>query len=292
MANSLAASPEFVSGTSERLCSLPLHRPVAMAVLEALLRCPIDVDALPELIGTDPAQAVELLVLANSAAYGCRSRVFTVTEAVGVLGLSYVQRLAAIAVSRSETEDYDQTVVERFWRHSVACGLVCAELSGDFSILPSRAYTLGLLHDIGRLGMLAAFRDGCYTTVTSAANGIGDVLRMEEKLVGMNHCTAGLWLVRAWGLPVSFVDVVGRHHEPLASLDSKPTTLVKIACGLASAAGFGVRLTGPGEKSAIQAGIEGLLGRKVDLIGYAQRVRQTLAAYSSNREGTEESELS
>ena len=47
--------------------------------------------------------------------------------------------------------------VRRCWRHSIACGLIARELAPAYGVSKEKAYTVGMLHDVGRLGMLASY---------------------------------------------------------------------------------------------------------------------------------------
>ena len=49
--------------------------------------------------------------------------------------------------------------VNKFWRYTLACALACRELSQFTSINAAMAYTGGLLHDVGRLALMAAYPD-------------------------------------------------------------------------------------------------------------------------------------
>ena len=101
------------------------------------------------------------------------------------------------------------------------------------------AYTAGVLHDIGRLG-LAVIRPTEYAVLLAKHEGSGaSILPLETELFGCNHCEAGRSLIADWKLPSDFEAIVCDHHSP-RRIDGawSMAELVKISCRLADTAGF------------------------------------------------------
>jgi HD-like signal output (HDOD) protein len=67
-----------------------------------------------------------------------------------------------------------------------------------------------------------------------------EFLDAEAGLLGMNHCKAGLWLARAWGLPRDFCDAAADHHNPTTNPRTPWVTVVGLACRLAHTCGLAV----------------------------------------------------
>jgi len=123
------------------------------------------------------------------------------------------------------------------WRHSRATAIAARWLAPFYRINPEQAYTAGLMHDIGRLGMLSAFPE--YPDLLSSAVGSNqDLLDQEGCSFSTNHCEAGLFLTRIWGLPEEFWDTASQHHAPLTGEIGDRTDLVRLSCLFAQSLGF------------------------------------------------------
>src|SRR5438093_11102097 len=79
----------------ERLCNLPVFRPVAVRLLSELAKGDPSLTRVRDLLNSDPAFSAEILTMANSAYYARHTRVDTVHRAVMVLGLERTRSLAA-----------------------------------------------------------------------------------------------------------------------------------------------------------------------------------------------------
>ena len=123
------------------------------------------------------------------------------------------------------------------WRHSLAVAVVARYLAPSYRIHPDQAYTAGLMHDIGRLGMLTAYPE--YPSLLANASGTDlDLLEQEQKAFTVNHCEAGLWLTRLWNLPDEFWDYTFRHHATVTGEVGDRTDLVRLSCLFAQSLGY------------------------------------------------------
>ena len=106
----------------------------------------------------DPALSAEILRVSNSALYGLSRRVDNVSHAIVVLGTEVVKRLAlTVALGRFSHGFLRNQGLRICWDHSVACALIAEELAQAMDVAKDRAYTAGLLHDVGRLALLACY---------------------------------------------------------------------------------------------------------------------------------------
>jgi HD-like signal output (HDOD) protein len=132
-------------------------------------------------------------------------------------------------------------VLRSIWRHSLACAIVSEELSEACSPTQSRddrAYTTGLLHDIGRLGLFVVHPQA-YAELLLAKNPTEDIRERERKAFGFDHCEAGGWLAANWGLPEDVQKIASGHHDTpdaTASLEN----LVRVGILLTDSFGFDV----------------------------------------------------
>ena len=180
-------------------------------------------DAVLEVIGTDASLTANLLKLSNSAYYGLRRQVGTVNEALMMLGSRTVVSLAFATslgdVLRGPLAGYR---LERdvLWRHSLAVAVGAAHLAGTGAagappsarVSRDRAFTAGLVHDIGKLVLNGALKAKLQQLPQTA--GFDVLVRGEREILGFDHAEAGQALAESWNFPTGLATVIGAHHVP------------------------------------------------------------------------------
>ena len=124
------------------------------------------------------------------------------------------------------------------WRHSVACAMLAERTARWNSVDRDFAYTAGILHDIGRVGLATISAQGYEGLVEKASSDAAwDVLQNEREAFGIDHCHAGQVMLKAWKLPEGFVETTCRHHEPLTR-EENAVEVIRLCCRLADGLGF------------------------------------------------------
>jgi putative nucleotidyltransferase with HDIG domain len=232
------------------LGQIPAFPPIAIRLLHLLGDDNVAISEILEPLRADPAFSAEILRRANSSLFGFNSRVSSLQHALVVLGLRRI-RVLTITVA---TGIYLKRVLQieelrRCWRHTLACALLTEELARACLVHVDLAYTAGLLHDVGRLGLLVA-RPEEYSqflrnaTAKAAAPEPFDLLDYEKETFGMDHCEVGNCLAAQWKLPQEFAMVTGRHHDRPYGNETDLLALVYLGCQLADTLGFSVVDTG------------------------------------------------
>src|SRR5436190_609652 len=98
-----------------------------------------------------------------------------------------------------------------------SCAIVRAE--------PELAYTYGLLHDVGRLVLVALYRNAASEVIEDNPHPVHDLVRREEEVFGVSHTLAGRLLGNKWKLPPQITVVVATHHIPRAERQGYPADL-------------------------------------------------------------------
>ena len=221
---------------------LPQFPGVATKVLRVLSRDDAGVQQIANLVRADAALSAELLRVVNSPLYGLRARVGSIQQALVVLGFDEVRRFVLAASMKSFFRaSLRLDVLRGLWRHSLACATVCEELSTACSASgrDDRAYTTGLLADIGRLGLFVIHPEE-YAALLTGPPPEGGLLAREHQVFGVNHCEAGAWLAAKWDLPEEVKRVAATHHNPPESPDFDLEKLVQAGMLLTGVLGFDV----------------------------------------------------
>jgi putative nucleotidyltransferase with HDIG domain len=228
---------EVLPDVREGLNLLP---PLPMVVLELLkeIQNPASTAAsVAQIAANDPSLAASLLRTVNGAASGLSRKVTSVAEAVSYLGFGVVRSLVVQlrleqvmplrdAATAIETED--------LWVHSLAVSYIADALADRLGDV-DRGFvsTLGLLHDIGQLAIVAQFPDRASAShVAPAANNPSESrLDRERRAFGADHAVLGATLALRWKLPADLTQAIRWHHEPEKAFESHdPLSLRKAVC--------------------------------------------------------------
>lgn len=222
------------------LKALPPFPAVALQLLSLLDNPEVPLKKVVDLLRVDPALSAELLRVANSALYGFVQRIDSVKHAVIVLGSENVKRLAlTVALGKFAKTFLRYENLRICWNHNVASAMICEDLAVSLNLGKDRAYTAGLLHDIGRLALLVSYPAEYGNLLAVAREGNFDQLECERQLFDIDHCAAGHWLAEHWNLPADFGYAIAQHHQP-GPHDGDLTLLVRCGCRLADCLGYSV----------------------------------------------------
>jgi putative nucleotidyltransferase with HDIG domain len=223
------------------LANIPAFPAVALRVLDLLSAEDVRFDKLAEVIDSDPLFSAQILRVANSPLFGHRAQVESVRYAIVTLGLSHVQALTmSVATATYMRASLKTEELQRCWHHSVASATIYRSLARALSLPADRAYTAGLLHDIGRLGLLVAYPREYAAMLRGSGDEPHVLLEREVELFGVDHCEAGQFLIEQWGLPSVFGPIAGQHHVKPSGETSEWLKAAYLACQMADSLGFSV----------------------------------------------------
>jgi HD-like signal output (HDOD) protein len=223
------------------IAKIPAFPAVILRVLHLLANDDVRVADLVELIDSDALFSAQLLRVANSPLYGFRSQIDSVQLAIVALGLSRLQALTvSVAAADYMKAEAKTKELDRCWRHTLASAIICRALARAWSLPEERAYTVGLLHDIGRLGLLVGYPNEYAAMLRDSDGDAQALMGREVALFGVDHCEAGQFLVEDWGLPSDFRMITGRHHEKPSGDGPDILTSACLACQMADSMGFSV----------------------------------------------------
>ncbi len=227
------SSPQALVSGTENLVSLP----EVYFRVKALLQDP-DAGAadLAEVISCDPGLSARFLRVANSAYFGLRGRVETVSRAVAIMGMQQVHDIVlATSVARAFS-GLPSTLVdmEQFWRSSVYCAIVSQRLAVRCDVLDSeRLFVEGLLRDVGHLVMFLKVPDQVRQALVHAQREQRPLHRVERELIGCDYAEVGGELMSVWGLPENLTMAIRYHTEPsMADEHRLETGILHIAAGV------------------------------------------------------------
>jgi len=247
------------------LRKLPPFPPVATKLMYLVAQEDVPLNQVADLIRADAAFSAEVLRLANSPLFGARAQVSTISHALCMIGFGRLYSLVITsALSNFLARTAQNPLLGRCWRHSLACALASQELAAEAGLNKDYLYTAGLLHDIGRLALVAAYPAEYARMLEVAGDQLG-LLQFERDLFEVDHCQAGQWLMDQWMLPPEFREITGNHHTEPEGTTVSAALVVHLSCLIADMLGFHVAgAEPPWDLDRVRAKLPLALGAELD----------------------------
>ncbi len=223
--SSTKRSPSSYRDQIYSLSGLPTLPEIATEVMKLTREDRLSASQMVPIIDKDPSLTMKLLKIANSAYYGIGEKVDSLRQAIVVIGMRELGNLAiGFSVIRAfmQGEESKQFYWRRFWEHCAACGHIAEILNGELRLgILSSPYSLGLLHDVGKL-VLYRINPSLYEeSLDFAKREKCDSIKAELEIFGITHMDAGKWIAEKWKLPEAIQYTIGYHHTPLQIVDSE-----------------------------------------------------------------------
>jgi len=210
--------------------ALPIPAGVAGTTLTQLAAEPVELDRLTDLVNRDPALVCSLLRAANSSFFAGLKKTSGTTEAVTRLGLEraaqVVEQTCRLAGDCPQGELLP-VYLKPIWQHSLGCAVGASWLARrcGYQALAEPAYLAGLIHDIGKLYLLATLEQ----IACEPEYGMTISVHLAEEIIETMHVEQGLRLVEEWSLPEVFGLVIDTHHDDDLENQDLVVALVKLA---------------------------------------------------------------
>jgi putative nucleotidyltransferase with HDIG domain len=192
-----------------------------------------------DLLKMDPSFSAELLRFANSALFGARGEVTSLDHAIARVGTNRIKTMATlVTMNRMVRSSVRIAALRKVWVHSVVTAIIAEEAARITHFERDNAYTAGLLHNLGTLGMMSAYPDE-YSRMLEVSDDFGfDLLRTERDLFEIDHCAAGAYLAQDWDFPDELAAAIATHHDEPVPGEISLDNLVKVSWRLADVLGY------------------------------------------------------
>ncbi len=170
------------------------------------------------IIESDPAFAVRLLRLANSAYFGQPKQVVSLRHALSLIGMESLEHLVigTVVVEKFNGLNEDVADIYDFWADSVRCALIAQALSEVWPTEQKNRATwflCGLLHDIGRLVFYQAIPEQVNLVKKLSQSQWQMEAHFERAVLGFDHYQLGADLCRLWQLPDILANSIAAHSQ-------------------------------------------------------------------------------
>ncbi|WP_289020913.1 HDOD domain-containing protein [Desulfobacter postgatei] len=203
--------------------TLPSFPQVAAKLLEVSKNDTASLEEVAKIVETDPGISIRVLELVNSAFFGLSRKVTTLSDAVVILGLDELKKLAlSIAIfekifKTGYTKEFDRLM---FWRHSLAVAVLSMKIAQKVEYPnPEEAYTAGLLHDVGKIFLDLQGHRSYGEFIKNLSESTDLVIEKERSEIGLGHDDIGAFFCTRWQLPENLVLAVKYHHQSFENHD-------------------------------------------------------------------------
>jgi HD-like signal output (HDOD) protein/ActR/RegA family two-component response regulator len=232
---------EIISRFKRGEVNLPSMPQINMK-FQKLMNSGAGLQEIADLLKQDVAISSKLISASNSAIYRGTKDNTTLEQAIGRLGLRNTRQLIEVIGSRSmytTTAKEYVALMERLWGHSVSCAYACQTVVEILKMkLQNDAFTLGLLHDIGKLVLLQIV--GELKSKAQLAEDIG--LTEIFSTLDAFHAQFGTILMKRWQFSGTYIQVA-MYHDNLKDADaiSKDLLVVHFSNLLVKSMGYHVQ---------------------------------------------------
>lgn len=214
---------------------LPPNPQIMLKLLRLLQNINTDPGDIVELIRVDTALTAQVLRLSNSAYYGVVTPSYNLEEAVNRIGFRETYKLVGVVCSSQIFNTPVQSYYlesDQMWENSIATALVMEIMAQRIGTDSSIAYTIGLLHSIGKIIINQVMAEKYADVYALVEKEKISVIEAETKVLGFNYAQLGMALLKKWNFPPEIAEPIEFQFNPLDA----PTQQVH-ACSLHLAMG-------------------------------------------------------
>ena len=225
----------------KRLAHIDFNVPGVKAVgmeLMRLLNAPnLDMDAIARTIELDPAIFGSVMACANSPLFAGVSEIVDLRIAINRLGLKEIRRIIFHVVLESAFRS-DNTEINKLlraiWKQNLAVSLTmqrlvqdCPQVKGLPLDMVALVYPLGLMHVIGIPVIIINYYNLFAKFIRDdLARPLPEIYDREKEIFdGFDHFELGAELIKRWGFPDFFPEVIASYCQPEPALDANSRIL-------------------------------------------------------------------
>ncbi|NDY72372.1 hypothetical protein DO021_11915 [Desulfobacter hydrogenophilus] len=210
------SGPEAIMATIENLQPIPQ---TALKIFRMFNQDGYSIEDITQELAQDQVLSARTLQMCNSVLFSSTIKIDTLKDAVIMLGK---ERLAKSVITTAIESYFEQTGPSGYslckgglFFHAVGVACLSERLAKEIGIAhPWLAYTAGLLHDIGKVVLDQQISDRLPFFFRTLGNDKQNIIQAEEKVLGFNHCRAGVILAEKWGFSDALTEVIRCHHTP------------------------------------------------------------------------------
>ena len=196
--------------------TLPTMPEVAHDLIRSLNEEDVSLSHLCEAVTRDPALAVNLVRLANSAHYGSHEKVGSIEEAIARVGTAQVRALALAAMFNDAFPVSPGLDRQTFWRESQTRGGMAQWLASGIGSDSQQAWLSGVMVRVGEL-LMGMKSPASVMAFEREPSHPGARWQREAELMGFTEGQVSAELARAWNFPEEMIQALDAAADPMAA---------------------------------------------------------------------------
>lgn len=190
---------------------LPVLPDVAMRIIALSYNKNAEFIDYVNLIKTDQVLALKLLEIANSPLYRGLRQIHDLNLAISRIGINGLKDMVMTLSMKTKVFNHKhyKEKVESVWQTSLLTAMLAAGMANLFNVDPSKAYTMGLVHDIGQI------------VVYNSINSFRKFYQIKEwpdpffvHRVSMSfHQQLSAFTLNKWNFDDEIIDLARHHHN-------------------------------------------------------------------------------
>lgn len=196
--------------------------PKILPKLQDMLRDPESgIEDVIGLLKVDAPLTAQIVRLSNSAAFAFTAPNTDLEGAVSCLGFQEVYKVVGVVATGQvlgrATPVYKLETGE-LWENSLKTAVIIDALAKRVKLDPNTAYTMGLLHTIGKVVINSFYMDKGIE-IYSDEDEDSFIPDLERQLIGFDHAQASAALLRKWSFPEESCSPIENYPYPLEATD-------------------------------------------------------------------------
>jgi putative nucleotidyltransferase with HDIG domain len=200
---------------------LPILPDIYIRLIEEIKSENANLNSVSSILEVDASLSADILKAINSAAYGLRTAVIALTQAISLLGFGEVSNivLAVKVLEQFPSRKADKVLeLKSFWEHSLASACA-ARVVARYSVGISKenkddSFIAGLLHDMGKLVEMKYFPDDFKRAVLLCQKELLTIEMAEKKIFEFSHQDVGAFLADKWNMSRNLIKSFEMHNTP------------------------------------------------------------------------------
>ena len=185
--------------------SLPTIPQATLRVMELLADPQSSVVDMEKVIAFDPILAAQILKISNSCLYGARVEVTSLKNAIVRLGRRQIRSVILMMSTKScLIKGKSLAPMQEMWKDSVACAFACQVVAKKIKQDREELFTIGLLHNIGKLMILSLLNELVKQAQTEP-NFDPELLQM---VYDAYHLDIAQKILTAWKIPLRLIEII------------------------------------------------------------------------------------
>ena len=224
--------------------NLPTLPDVVMEILRLCDDQSATTREISQLIEKDPVLTTKVLKLVNSSYFGLSKEIFSVNQALVLIGYNNLKSLI-MSASMLQVFHQDSQVGsfsrKALWKHSIGVGIGARFLAKRLRIGDSeQAFVAGLIHDVGKVIIDWFFHPQFEEIIGMVDRDQCWIRDAESRVMQVTHEEVGSYLASRWNLPDMLIEAIAFHHSPSCSQEHAVTAAqVQLADALIRELGIG-----------------------------------------------------